>query len=80
MTAFVAAVFFFRFGKRTGDFLFYIFGIAFVIFGIERILILVEVARLPEKHPLVYLVRASGYALILLGIVLKNREQDQKAH
>jgi len=65
------ALFFFRFLKQTGDRLFGCFSIAFVLFGVEKLFVLLG----PETNPrpYVYLLRLAGFVLIVIGIVNKNR-------
>ena len=73
MACTVIAVFFFRFWTRTGDLLFAYFGAAFVLLGIERI-VLVFFDIMDEQRPFTYLMRFSAFALIIYAIVQKNRE------
>lgn len=67
----VAALFFFRFWRRTGDVLFLIFGISFVLFAMSQTaLLFTESPR--EDRTWIYLLRLVGFALILGSIVWKN--------
>ena len=75
MGSFVVAGFFFRFGARTSDVFFSIFGWAFLVLGFERILMLIDHVQQAEKHPLIYLVRLLAFALILFAVIKKNRER-----
>ena len=72
MACFTIALFFFRFWRRTADRLFAIFGIAFLLLMTERV-ILVTIDRSHEFAPYVYLVRLLAFALIIAGIIDKNR-------
>ena len=69
-SAWAISVFFLRFWRKTRDPLFGLFAAAFVLFGIERIVILVSAT---EIRPYVYLIRLGGFLLILLAIYQKNR-------
>ncbi|HXU55813.1 MAG TPA: DUF5985 family protein [Casimicrobiaceae bacterium] len=67
----VAALFFFRFWRRTRDALFAIFSLAFVLFAIN------QAAFLPlqiqhENESWIYLFRLLGFLLLLLAIIAKN--------
>lgn len=70
--SFVASAFFFRFWRRAHDRLFAIFGLAFALLGLER-LVHVLLAQLGEDHFAVYGVRLLAFVLIALGIADKNR-------
>lgn len=67
----VAALFFFRFWKRTGDVLFLVFGISFVLFAASQMALLFS-EELREDRVWIYLLRLIGFALILGSIVWKN--------
>jgi hypothetical protein len=67
----VAAWFFFRFWRRTGDILFAIFGISFILFAIGQS-ISVSFDFLQDDKTLVYLVRLFGFGLLLVAIARKN--------
>jgi hypothetical protein len=67
----VAAMFFLRFWRRTGDSLFAIFGISFVLFAIGQS-ISVSFDFLQDDKTLVYLVRLFGFGLLLVAIAKKN--------
>ena len=76
--AFVAAVLFARFYRRTGDRLFVYFAVAFAMLAVNNVIIVFAVDRFsdaPEdsRHPIVYCVRLLAFALILFAIVDKNR-------
>ena len=67
----VAALFFFRFWKRTHDRLFALFGLAFVLFAINQIAILLSHTQ-REDLSWIYLFRLAGFLLLLGGILGKN--------
>lgn len=67
----VAALFFFRFWTRTGDSLFAIFGIAFLLFALGQA-ISVTFDFLQDDKTLVYVLRLLGFALLLVAIARKN--------
>lgn len=70
--SFVVATYFWKFWLRTQDALFAYFGAAFAVMGIERLVL--GVMNLPENNtPLVYVLRLTAFALILIGIIVKNR-------
>lgn len=68
----VAAVFFLKFWRRTGDALFAAFALAFVLLGVAQplpaLLHTDEVAA-----ALIYLLRLGAFVLIIAAILLKNR-------
>ena len=73
----VAALFFFKFWRKTRDRLFSHFALAFVFFSINQIATtIVEVNT--ERGSYVYLLRIAGYILILVAIIQKNRGQRKK--
>ena len=68
----LAALFFLRFWRNTGDRFFLYFALAFGIEGVNRIYI--GAARvMHEDIPVYYLIRLLSYGLILLAIWEKNR-------
>lgn len=73
MCSLVAAVFFLKFWRRTGDFLFLAFGVAFLVEGVNRAAVLM-VPKPNEGAPAIYLVRLAISVLILGAIVKKNVE------
>ena len=66
------AVFFFRFYRETRDRLFAAFSLAFVVFAVNRLLLLV-LEDGSEAEVYVYAVRLAVFALILAAIIDKNR-------
>lgn len=72
MACVAVALHFLRLWHRTGDRLFAYFLAAFVALALERVVL----AAMPvqnEYAPFVYLVRLGAFALIIAGIVEKNR-------
>ena len=67
----LAGFFFLKFWRRTRDFLFLAFGIAFLVEGVNRAAALM-VLRPNEGHPLIYGVRLAASLLILAAILRKN--------
>lgn len=74
----VAALFFLRFWRTTGDRFFLIFALSFFIDGLNR-MFLTPATPATEEVPTYYLVRLISYALILYAIVDKNlsRRKDK---
>ena len=68
----VIALFFLRFWQRTHDRLFLFFAGAFSIMMIERIVRAIMGVE-NEWAPYVYLIRLTGFILIIIAIVDKNR-------
>lgn len=67
----VAAVFFFRFWRKTADRLFLSFGLAFVLLTVNQVFAALLEAG-DERAPYVYILRVLGFLLILWAIVDKN--------
>jgi hypothetical protein len=72
MASLVAALFFARFYRDTRDPLFLYFAAAFGLEAVNRTLLAFAPAP-NEADPILYLVRAFAYSLILFGIYQKNR-------
>jgi hypothetical protein len=72
MAPFIAALFFLRFWRDTGDRLFAIFAAAFSLLGATR-LGLAMVSNEHEWHTIWYWVRLAAFVLILIAIIDKNR-------
>ncbi|WP_125257646.1 DUF5985 family protein [Brevundimonas fluminis] len=69
----VAAVFFLKFWRRTGDALFLAFSTAFLLLAAVPLLTLtLEVPR-EEQSPF-YLLRALAFVIIIVAIVAKSRQ------
>jgi Family of unknown function (DUF5985) len=77
MASFVATVFFLRFWRQTRDGLFLLFAIAFGVDALTRFM-LGLVHPSDETEPLFYMGRFATFALIAVGIVLKNRPNRSK--
>jgi hypothetical protein len=76
MASLVAALFFLRFWRETGDRFFLYFAVAFGIEGLNRsVLGLSSVSQ--ETEPFFYLVRLIAFLLILAAIVDKNRKKRE---
>ena len=65
-------VFFLRFWRKTGDRLFAFFAIAFLLLGIERVVI---VSISAERQFIAYLLRLCAFLLIILAVVQKNKKK-----
>ncbi len=69
---FVAAVFFWRFWRRTNDRFFLIFTGAWILLGVERLVL--GVMNQPEQlNPGIYFIRLAAFLLIIAAIIDKNR-------
>lgn len=68
----VAAMFFLRFWRDTGDRLFGLFALAFFVLAVNRIGVGL-LAVTSEHGDKLYWVRFAAFALILLAIIDKNR-------
>ena len=73
--AWAIALFFWRFWRKTGDRLFLLFAPAFLLLGIERIVIMMVTG---EARPFVYCIRLVAFLLILFAIWDKNRSGDRR--
>lgn len=73
------ALFFLKFWKASRDRFFLYFGLACVLFAIERIAgamfnpLITGVDQISDTAVYVYLVRLSGFVMLLIGIWEKNR-------
>lgn len=70
LAALAIALFFFRFWRRSRDRLFALFSLAFVVFGVNRLLLFFLD---DEDDVYVYASRAAAFALIIAAVVDKNR-------
>lgn len=69
----VAALFFAKFWRRSGDTLFAIFSAAFVLLALGQVLL--ALTNVPvEERSWIYLLRLAAFVLIIVGIVHKNRD------
>jgi hypothetical protein len=75
MGCLVAGMFFFRFWTKTRDRLFAIFGWAFLIMGVERLVLVLTPDFNSEDHAYLYLIRLTAFLVILFGIWDKNRDE-----
>jgi uncharacterized membrane protein HdeD (DUF308 family) len=66
-----AGVFFLKFWKKTRDWFFLAFGLAFVVEGLNRCAVLF-LHKPNEGSPYIYLVRLLAFLLILAAILRKN--------
>jgi len=67
----IAALFFVRFWKRTGDKLFAVFAVSFVLFAMSQAALLLSDSP-REDARWIYLFRLAGFVLLLGSIVWKN--------
>lgn len=72
----VAAVFFLRFWRRTGDGLFLAFAAAFLMFSAAQPLPTLLGGSSEHSSP-IYLVRLTGFLLIIWAILRKNFERER---
>lgn len=72
VAAAVIALFFLRFWRDTRDRLFLLFGLAFALFALNRLL-LTLIDDDGEGATLVYVLRALAFAMIAAAIIDKNR-------
>ena len=68
-----AGLFFVRFWRRTKDRLFAIFGLAFWLLCLQRILLVLSADATTEDRAYLYAIRLIAFLLIIVGIVDKNR-------
>ena len=68
----VAALFFLKFWRRSGDTLFAIFAAAFMLLALGQALL--ALTNVPvEERSWIYLLRLAAFTLLIIGIVHKNR-------
>jgi len=67
-----SALFFLRFWNDTGDRFFLLFSFAFILFGVERVALLVDYSPI-DFDGSTYLFRLVAFIIILLAIAHKNR-------
>jgi len=67
----VAAVFFLRFWRRTGDGLFAAFAAAFLLFAVNQTVVALSGVEGDERG-WIYLIRLAGFSLIIVAILRKN--------
>lgn len=67
----VIGLFFLRFWRRTGDWLFLAFAVAFCLFAANQAL--VALSGIPrEEQSWIYLLRLAGFGVLLAAIIGKN--------
>jgi len=69
----VAALFFYKFWSKTKDRLFGFFAFSFVLFSVERILLLL-IDPTNEAQPFIYSFRLMAFLIIIWGVIDKNRK------
>jgi hypothetical protein len=69
VNAWAIGVFFWRFWRKTGDWLFWCFAAAFFLLGVERVALVLWQG---EGSAYVYLIRLCAFILIAAAIVGKN--------
>ena len=74
MACWVAMLFFLRFWRESGDRLFVMFSVAFLLLGLTRLGLAVSFEP-SEEHTYLYWVRLAAFVLILVAIVDKNRRK-----
>jgi uncharacterized protein DUF5985 len=72
MASAVVSLFFLRFWRETGDRLFAMFAVAFLLLGITRLGLALSPLE-TEGHTHWYWVRLAAFVIILVAIVDKNR-------
>lgn len=70
----IAAIFFLRFWRRTGDSLFVAFAMAFSLLALNQALLVFTDIPLEERSWL-YLIRLVAFSIILASIWAKNRRR-----
>jgi hypothetical protein len=70
ISAWAIFVFFVRFWRKTRDRLFLFFASAFLLLGIERVILLATSGQVQFIH---YVVRLCAFLLIVIGVFNKNR-------
>lgn len=74
MACFAISAFFFHFYRDTKDRLFLLFGVAFSLLVINR-MVLAFVSPTDERDPWFYVLRLLSFVLIAIAIVDKNRRR-----
>ena len=72
MGAYACGLFFLRFWRESRDALFAFFGAAFFLLGLSWTLLALSVPA-DDTRPYIYGLRLVAFALIILGMLLKNR-------
>ncbi len=76
MASLVIVLFFARFWRESGDRFFALFALAFLIFGVNRFVLLFLDEDDESRRRIVYLVRLAAFGLIIAAIVDKNRASE----
>ena len=74
VTAGAISLFFLRFWRKTGDRLFALFSLAFLLLGIERIRLIWATTEVATPF---YFIRLVAFLVILFAILDKNRAQKR---
>lgn len=72
MAYLTAALFFLRYWRVSRDRLFAYFALAFALFAVNRLTLSLLGHPLESRH-VIYLLRLSGFVVLIVGIVDKNR-------
>ena len=72
--AWAGGIHFFRFWRMTRDRLFFLFGLAFWLMALERLVLMFVSGPRQEDHAYIYLIRLIAFLIILGAIVDKNRK------
>ena len=67
----LASLFFLRFWRRTHDFLFAAFSVAFLLFALNQGLIALSGIPREDQSP-IFLLRLAGFSLLIAAIIGKN--------
>jgi hypothetical protein len=67
------SLFFLKFWNKSGERLFGIFSLAFLLMAIERV-VLETMDLQDESRPYIYMLRLFAFGLIMAGVIHKNRE------
>jgi uncharacterized membrane protein HdeD (DUF308 family) len=73
----LAGIFFLKFWRHTHDSLFLAFGIAFLVEGVNRAVVL-DLPDPHQAHPITYVVRLLAALIILVGILHKNYRSSRR--
>lgn len=71
--AWVAGVYFFRFWIKSRERLFFLFGIAFWLMSLERVVLTIG-SPWGEEYAYVYSIRLIAFLIIIAAVVDKNRK------
>jgi hypothetical protein len=68
-------LFFWKFGKKSGDRFYVMFAAAFWILALNQVMSITNVTQTNEHLPIYYVVRFLAFSLILLAIIDKNHSK-----